>query len=420
MIMRIVILAVVFANIISFTSSSAQVNSQPSHQTISDAHMRLEEEVAKWKSAGGIVDLRDTLLAEERPGVENAADIYKKLKPALDRFLDQGGSPVEGEDATYQPEKASMPLLESTVREFGNEIDLLKKAAGMEYCFWGEDYARNPPGYYLYFSNVQRGLRLLRVNVYYQWKKKNSDEAVKDIIAILEMGKQVGNSPLLMPQLNKWAFDDTARRIINRICKKDGDFHSAKLLERLRQVNYYDNIRRAVSGDIASQLGELRESRFGVFNLPMNSPKIDDKLAGEVADYLRDARLFLDAATKPVYQRGEVALREPPASWNITPDYKSDVNSDLNHMLVSINRMEAVNLVIITGLRLREYKAEHGVYPEPGEFEMPVDPLDGKRMIYLHDSKTGGIVVRTSSKITRLPEEPIGTPAHVPFEICWE
>ena len=117
---------------------------------------------------------------------------------------------------------------------------------------------------------------------------------------------------------------------------------------------------------------------------------------------------------------GEDSLRDPPASWGITPDYKSDVNSDLNRMLVSINRLEAVNLVIIAGLRLREYKAAHGDYPEPGEFEMPVDPLDGKRMIYLRDEETGGIVVRTSSKISRLPEDPIDTPAHEPFEIHWK
>jgi len=210
--------------------------------------------------------------------------------------------------------------------------------------------------------------------------------------------------------------DDMARGIINRICVSDSDYHPLGLLRRLEQINLYQDIRRAICGEVAYQLGELMQNKFGSFDEPLNSAKIDDKLAGEIADYLRDARLFVDAATKPRYQSGVISLREPPVSWGLKPD----LNSNLQRAIASVNRMQAEKLVIITGLRLREYKVAHGDYPEVGDFEMPIDPLDGKRMIYLRDKETGGIVVRTSSKVTRLPEDPFGTAAHVPFEICWE
>jgi len=87
----------------------------------------------------------------------------------------------------------------------------------------------------------------------------------------------------------------------------------------------------------------------------------------------------LEELPKPHYQRDWTFIAEMWAG----PRYQSGVLfPPLQTAIENLERVRRIELTAENAIKLRHYRDLHGEYPNPAEWDMPIDPLSGGPMIY--------------------------------------
>ncbi|MFG0328713.1 MAG: hypothetical protein ACF8PN_02335 [Phycisphaerales bacterium] len=108
---------------------------------------------------------------------------------------------------------------------------------------------------------------------------------------------------------------------------------------------------------------------------------LDPEAESEILAYLDLQIEYLDWFITRRFEREASASPRPSASDEVA-SYVASVAGQMERVVDSARSHRAIARL---ALDLRDYRAEHGVYPDPSTYEAPIDPWTGRPISYRID-----------------------------------
>jgi hypothetical protein len=399
----------------------------------------LGQEIAKLKAEGQPTTLAD-LNAPPIPDEENAAVLYDKALAKMVPTNDAEGevrdvAPI-GPPLSYTPEQ--IKILRRHVSKNSEAIELLRRASERPKCRFDYDYSELPfPGGGVTVRQVpgtERQLgphlreagRILLAKTFLDKMDGEADAAADSCWLALRMANALRQEPMLMPQLisnviiRVFVFGGLERVIydsnISRSLQKE-------LLSELDTAKGREAMLKALAGERACVLDayskgfefleehvrrgyEFLEDELGTYEQSLTDAYRDpsmraEALARDELNYLRWMSRVIAAAKKPYFRAKEdfAAIQQEMSrsEHKLVASYLLVAIASGGHQSGSLGHLEAKTGCLRLVFALKDYKAEHGAYPDSLDKiakegrALPVDPFTGKP--FLHRKEGDGFIV---------------------------
>jgi len=342
-------------------------------------YMRARE---AWVDLGGVLDpAKIAPPASEIPDDQNAAVAYEPVFEFLESLPDEEQE-LLGEDPNETPGVTAL------VEKCEDITAQLREATKIERCRWDADYTQGGNVVYAHLGRSRDAARILAADAMVAEMNGDFKRACNDIEAMLRLGKHVGNERIVTGELTEIAIQQLAVSLYKEMFS-----------ERFAPPNDVPDIVADIDRRAELRSVLLKEVALSI-DLRGKAPPRDAGLTSywDLAYYLRTMHDVVTRAAKPYY---EAPITEADHPWyaSISETLLAFIESTDRGMALS--QLEMVMLVAAE--QLREYKAEHGAYPEPDEFEAPIDPVTGQPLGYERDGE--GFVLRSAVSIENASPE---------------
>ncbi len=339
-------------------------------------------EIAAWQALGGKIDLRDLATPPAAPGARNAADLHKPLINLM-----QGMSMSDG-DLIGDPWGSPAGSLKYVLETYEKELATLKEALALPYCNWQTPFDDGQKVLMPHLSYSRTMARLLACEARVRVDAGQFDEAAESILDILRLSEHVAAEPVSISYLVSGSIDALAIEAIERFLK-DHDRIPTSLLTALQKRRLRPMLRQALLNEGTMMISEFVELAGGAPAAPVAQQSMSEPVAEGLVWTLQTIRLFVEQSDRPLWRKTDEAEARPKPTSAMLPEMPFGMSFDAG-TFGRLSRTSASfenNLIVaITALQLREHKASHGEYPDPGTFKTPDDAFTGRPIEYVRGS----------------------------------
>jgi len=356
----------------------------------------LEDELAKLKAQGMPLSLAEAA-PKPVPDDRNAAVLYQRvfnLRFSPGEQADDGGIAGLSKsdlDVVNRYLREPNPELERKTRallsrpQVQNALRILRDASKRPHCVFPINWEDGMQTVFPHFAKFRDACRLVVAQAQLLCSEGRLPEALEWWEVSLRMADHVAFEPTLIGQLVSYAVRGVTLRSVQRFLSEAQltPAQTEQFAHYLGQINLYDELARAMSGERAFGLDNYRHLRRGALVAPLGA---FDQLV--YLKYMQRA-VALAALPYPQARGGYQALVEERKRCPNKYTLASMTVPALGRCAVKRDEVLAeINLCRIV-LALKAYKYEHGAYPgtlaelqKTLDWTLPEDPFSGKGFVY--------------------------------------
>jgi hypothetical protein len=339
---------------------------------------------AAWVAAGHPTDPHE-LLPERVPSRHNAATYYLRAGKRVEQL------PAEYVRALHEPWKSDK--LSELSLQLRPILEIYEKGRACETCVWPieVDDPRELGSTSLAIGEAMRGMaRTYQAMILSEGEAGRSEEAMRLVEHGLEIANDMDAAPTATNLMLKSAIQQTVLTGY-RLVFADPPLPENEVSRYLEETNIERDLQRAAELEVATWISAYEQ---GFFDDWLTDPEKEQAARAELAWLLEMTSKALAGEAESVQAAMEHTRPSPrvlyAGDWPPVPWFP----------LLRLKMWQGPLVLSQLGVELREYKAEHGRYPET--YDMPIDPLTGKPFIY---TKTEDGCVITSQIERRFPTE---------------
>lgn len=358
---------------------------------------KLHRKIEEFRTAGYPVSLEELEQSYSIPdNVENAADY---IMEAISNYKDSLIFNInDWSDLSPKGEALPDEVIQNAgvfLRDNQQNLELLHKAAALEYCRYPVDLSI---GQKLKYIDISKIVRLICVESVIHAQNGDSASAVKSLICSFNIVDTLADIPLLLSQIVRMAYHEfnisTLEQVINTTDLTGGQLILlSKVIEEKQRLS---GISYGLTGELCGAISEFENyTPYTKITLPKRFLVSVYRGLGlnksDVIIYLDILNKIIEAGKLPLHERQEAAekiqaeIHDVPRMHLVVKTSAPAYPQFLSRELTSISQLRAAQ----TAIAVQRYRLKQGKLPDSlsslvPEFleSVPLDPFDGKQMRY--------------------------------------